>query len=166
MIMTMDENSALRYGQNPPVDSATRLTAWSVALAAPLILAWILRGRAVWINFLWVAWSYAFVRCSAMTYSGVPQFRRPLLSTVLLYVLCAVGSVGLVAWGLYEKRKERLNLGILAFAISVLFFYFDSFMGKLGRSASLLVLGLLCLGGGYVLEVARRRLARRMEVPA
>jgi len=69
-----------------------------------------------------------------------------------------------VAWGLYEKRKERLNLGIAGFAISVLFFYFDSIMGKLGRSASLLILGVLCLAGGYVLEVTRRRLMSRMEM--
>ena len=62
-----------------------------------------------------------------------------------------------------EKRKERLNLGIVGFAISVLFFYFDSFMDKLGRSASLLLLGALCLAGGYALEVTRRRLMARME---
>jgi uncharacterized membrane protein len=83
--------------------------------------------------------------------------------TLVLYALCAFGSVGLVVWGLNEKRKERLNLGIAAFAISVLFFYFDSFMGKLGRSASLLILGVLCLAGGYVLEVTRRKLMAKME---
>jgi len=83
--------------------------------------------------------------------------------TLALYALCAIGSVGMVAWGFDEKRKERLNLGIAGFAISVLFFYFDSFMGKLGRSASLFVLGALCLAGGYALEVTRRKLMARME---
>jgi hypothetical protein len=39
-------------------------------------------------------------------------------------------------------------------------------MGKLGRSASLLILGLLCLAGGYALEVTRRRLVARMELPS
>jgi hypothetical protein len=77
--------------------------------------------------------------------------------------LCAVGSIGLVAWGLYEKRKERVNLGVAAFAISVLFFYFDSFMGKLGRSAGLIGLGLICLAGGYALEITRRKLVAKME---
>ena len=89
--------------------------------------------------------------------------QRSLGATAAFYALCAVGSVGLVAWGLYEKRKERLNLGVLAFAISVLFFYFDNFMDKIGRSASLLILGVLRLGGGYALEVTRRKLAARME---
>src|SRR5262249_61469590 len=76
---------------------------------------------------------------------------------------CALGSVGLVAWGLKERRKERLNLGVAAFAISVLFFYFDSFMDKLSRSASLLVLGTLCIAGGFALETTRRRLVARVE---
>jgi uncharacterized membrane protein len=57
-----------------------------------------------------------------------------------------------------------VNLGVAAFALSVLFFYFDSFMDKLGRSASLLTLGIVCLAGGYALEVTRRRLMARMEI--
>jgi uncharacterized membrane protein len=68
-----------------------------------------------------------------------------------------------VWWGLNERRRERVNLGIVAFAISVLFFYFDGFMGKLGRSAGLMVLGALCLAGGYVIEKTRRNLVQRME---
>ncbi len=83
-----------------------------------------------------------------------------------LYALCAIGSVGLVAWGLKERRKERLNLGVAAFAVSVLFFYFDNFMGKMGRSASLLLLGVLCMAGGLVLELTRRKLVARMEARA
>jgi uncharacterized membrane protein len=138
---------------------------WVVALAAPLILALLLRGYAVWINFVWAAWTYALILSAAHSNSvGGRENHRTLSATVALYALCAIGSVGLVAWGLREKRRERLNLGIAAFAISVLFFYFDSFMGKLGRSASLLILGALCLAGGYALEVTRRRLVARMEL--
>jgi uncharacterized membrane protein len=138
---------------------------WVVALAAPLILALLLRGYAVWINFVWAAWTYALILSAAHSISvGGSENHRTLSATLALYALCAIGSVGLVAWGLREKRRERLNLGIAAFAISVLFFYFDSFMGKLGRSASLLILGALCLAGGYALEVTRRRLVARMEL--
>lgn len=74
--------------------------------------------------------------------------------------MCAVGAVRLVARGLRETRKERLNVGIAGFAITVLFFYFDNFMGKIGRSASLLLLGLLCLAGGYALGSVRQAWAR------
>jgi uncharacterized membrane protein len=90
-------------------------------------------------------------------------YHRSIGATLTLYALCALGSVGMVVWGIYEKRKERLNLGIAGFAVSVLYFYFDSFMGKLGRSASLLILGVLCLAGGFALERTRRRLVARLE---
>jgi hypothetical protein len=66
-------------------------------------------------------------------------------------------------WGLHERRKERVNLGIAGVAISVLFFYFDSFMDKMERSVSLLALGVLCLAGGYALEMTRRKLMARVE---
>jgi hypothetical protein len=151
--------------ERSPLSFAALLVGWAVALGGPLVLAWLLRGRAAWINVLWAAWAYALILSAAHSRSfGDRQYHRYLGATLALYALCALGSVGLVAWGLHEKRKERLNLGVAGFAISVLFFYFDSFMGKLGRSASLVILGVLCLAGGYVLEVTRRRLMTRMEM--
>jgi len=36
----------------------------------------------------------------------------------------ATGAIGLIAWGMKEARKERVNLGIVGFALTVLFFYF------------------------------------------
>jgi hypothetical protein len=57
----------------------------------------------------------------------------------------ALGSVGLIAWGVREQRVERSNLGMLGFAASVLAFYFSSVMDKLGRSASLIGFGVLFL---------------------
>ena len=68
-----------------------------------------------------------------------------------------------VAWGLWEARKERINAGIAGFALTVLAFYFSTVMDKLGRSASLIGLGLLFLAGGWLLEKARRRLVARLE---
>jgi uncharacterized membrane protein len=163
--VVMEEGYSFWYDERSPLPFATVLVFWIVAFVAPLLLAWLLRGRAVWINLLWTAWAYALILSAAHSHSFVGrQYHRNVGSTVALYALCLLGSVGLLAGGLYEKRKERLNLGIAGFAISVLFFYFDSFMGKLGRSASLLILGVLCLAGGYALEVTRRRLMSRMEM--
>lgn len=139
----------------------TLAAGWIVALAAPLLIAWFLRGRAAWINALWAAWAYLLIRSAGVAMPGTAD--RPFAATAVLYGLCALGSAALVVWGLEEKRKERLNLGVVGFAISVLFFYFDGFMGKLGRSASLLILGVLCLAGGYALEVTRRKLVARLE---
>jgi uncharacterized membrane protein len=156
------EGFSYRYN-NSALSLPIFLLGWTIAVAGPLVLAWLLRGRAAWMNILWAAWAYALILAASHSHSFEGnQYHRYFGVTLLLYALCALGSVGLVAWGLHEKRKERINLGIAAFAISVLFFYFDSFMGKLGRSASLLILGILCLAGGYALEVTRRRLMARM----
>jgi hypothetical protein len=48
----------------------------------------------------------------------------------------------------------------------VLAFYFSDVMDRLGRSASLIGLGLLFLGGGYLLERTRRRLIATVRDPA
>ena len=60
--------------------------------------------------------------------------------------------------GRYEFRPERINLGMAGFAITVVAFFFSSVMDKLGRSASLIVLGTLLLAGGWQWEKLRRRL--------
>jgi uncharacterized membrane protein len=77
-----------------------------------------------------------------------------------------MGSFGLAAWGIREARPERINLGIAGFALTVLAFYFSSVMDKLGRSASLIGLGVLFLGGGWALERTRRRLIAHMQPEA
>ena len=59
---------------------------------------------------------------------------------------------------------ERINLGVAGFASSVVVFYFSSVMDRLGRSASLVGLGLLFLGGGWALEQGRRRLVAEVAV--
>jgi uncharacterized membrane protein len=152
------------YYRNDPLSSTMLSIFWIVALFAPLLLSWLLRGRAVWMNVLSALWALALIFATGRAHRYDSRgYHESLLWILLLYLLCALGSVGLVAWGLHERRKERINLGIAAFAVSVLFFYFDSFMGKLGRSFSLLLLGLICILGGYLLEVTRRRLLARME---
>ena len=80
-----------------------------------------------------------------------------------VYVMCALGSIGLIVWGLREARKERVNLGVAGFALTVLAFYFSTVMDKLGRAASLIGLGLLFLLGGWLLEKTRRRLVAQLE---
>jgi len=62
---------------------------------------------------------------------------------------------------LLERRKERINLGVVGFALTIAIFYFADVMDKLGRSASLIGLGVLFLFGGWGLERTRRRLVER-----
>jgi hypothetical protein len=49
------------------------------------------------------------------------------------------------------------------FAITILCFYFSTVMDKLGRSESLIGLGVLFLAGGWALEKLRRRLVAQMR---
>jgi hypothetical protein len=44
----------------------------------------------------------------------------------------------------------------------VLVFYFSDVMDKLGRSASLMIAGVLFLVGGWLLEKLRRKLVARL----
>ncbi|MBP1732596.1 MAG: Protein of unknown function rane, partial [Deltaproteobacteria bacterium] len=135
---------------------------WAAAFLLPVTLAWRLRGKYVWWNVIAALWVGALSATSLRShpYSSPSAYS---LNQLLQYVICALGSVGLIAWGLKEARKERVNLGIVGFALTVLFFYFSTVMDKLGRSASLIGMGLLFLLGGWLLEKTRRRLLLRIE---
>lgn len=63
-----------------------------------------------------------------------------------------------VAW-----RFANSSVNLLDFALTVLAFYFSTVMDNLGRSASLIGIGLLFLLGGWLLEKMRRRLLQRLE---
>jgi uncharacterized membrane protein len=80
-----------------------------------------------------------------------------------VYLCCAAGAIGLAWWGICESRPERINLAIAGFALTVLCFYFSDVMDKVGRSASLMLMGLLFLGGGWFLERTRRGLLARIN---
>jgi uncharacterized membrane protein len=78
--------------------------------------------------------------------------------SLLAYAIVAAASVFLVWWGVRTSAKNLVNYGVVAFAASVMWFYFSSVMDKLGRSLGLIMLGVLFLAGGWVLERTRRRL--------
>lgn len=128
------------------------LLGWGAAFLLPLAFAWWLRGKHVWPNVVAAFW------VAALSATRLRGHQLSAVGDVASYALCAVGSIGLIAWGLMEDRKERVNIGIAGFALTVLFFYFSNVMDKLGRSASLIGLGLLFLLGGWLLEKTRRRL--------
>ena len=125
--------------------------AWTIAVLGPLGVAVLLKGReAVWDGAA-IVWTVLLAMVA-----------REQGAHIVLYGWCAVGAVGLAAWGVRDAWAERINLGIAGFAITVMAFYFSDLMDKLGRSASLMGLGLLFLGGGWLLERMRRRLMARI----
>jgi hypothetical protein len=123
---------------------------WVVAVGLPLGVGIALRRANLVPLVLAAAWGVAGTVLSS--YRGVAP-----------YLWGAVLAAGVIAWGLRDRRAERINLGVAGFALTVLVFYFSDVMDKLGRSASLIGLGLLFLGGGYLLERTRRRLVANVR---
>jgi hypothetical protein len=136
---------------------------WSAALFLPLIVAWRFRGRAVWLNLLAALWVVA-LGSTGFRFDSDESTIRLTWGDLGSYLMWALGSIGLIVWGLQEARKERINLGVAGFALTVLAFYFSTVMDKLGRSASLIGIGLLFLLGGWILEKTRRRLVTQLEI--
>ena len=123
-----------------------------LVLLVPLVaLAISLRGRAAWMSV--VAFGWVLALC------WIGHNKEP----VVLHVWAGMGSVAMAAWGIAERRAERVNIGIAGFAVVVGFFYFSTMMDKIGRSFSLIVLGVLFLAGGWYLEKLRRKLLGRIE---
>ncbi|HUR94348.1 MAG TPA: DUF2157 domain-containing protein [Gemmatimonadales bacterium] len=148
LVLVTSELSGLRAGAG--LSGPLRVAGWSIAIGAPLALTWWLRRQVSPPYLALAAWVVAGPWLTAQR-GAAP------------YLWGGAFSLGLLAWGVIERRSERINLGVAGFAITVLVFYFSSFMDRLGRSASLVGLGLLFLGGGWALERGRRRLVARVQ---
>lgn len=146
------------------VPATVRAAGWIVAYGAPLALSYALRRRAAWPLLVAALWVRLLGHLSARA-AGTPA-PQDYVYEIGMYAVCGLGSALLAWWGILEARRERVNLGVAGFGLTVIFFYFASVMDKLGRSLSLITLGLLLLGGGYALERARRRLLARLPVAA
>jgi hypothetical protein len=136
-----------RGGSEHPVWMAL---GWAGAIGVPLAIAFVLRGRAAWMNAVAAVWAIAlYGAVEARLEAGI-------------FVVCAIGAAGMVGWGIYEFRPERVNLGMAGLALTIVFFFFSSVMDKLGRSASLVALGTVCVAGGWYGEKLRRRLIAQL----
>lgn len=135
-----------------PLPLPLALCGWAVALGTPLLLGLRLRGRRAWPLAVAIGWLLPGV---AMAWGSHQD------PGVFTYLWWAVGGLLLVAWGVMDGRSERVNFGAALIAIDVLTFYVSQVMDSLGRSASLIGLGVLFLGGGWGLELLRRRYVAR-----
>jgi len=150
------------WQNRPPVSSLLQITGWAIAICGPLALAYVLRKSAAWTNAVAAAWVLVIGTFRAR--NGDAGSNLPIFAWYSLgpYFWAGVGALGMVAWGLVERRRERINLGVAGFALTVIIFYFSNVMDKLGRSASLIGLGVLFLFGGWMLERTRRQLVARV----
>lgn len=131
-----------------PATAGALAGAWGLAIALPLLVGAWLRGRAAWPLLI----AAVVAVCASQIDAGSSR------EVLLLHALYAAACVGLVWWGVHEGHRLRVNLGVVGFAMTVLSFYFSSLLDKLGRSLGLIGLGVLFIGGGLLLERARRRL--------
>lgn len=151
--------AALVYGAviddgavNDAIPVTWNVLGWTVALLLPAAVAYFLRRRdAVWLAPapIWV------LLLAALPEDGVSR-------ELAMYVLYALAAVGIVLWGLREQQRLIVNLGVLGFALTILFFYFASLFDRLGRSLGLIGLGVVFIGGGWLLERTRRQLVGRI----
>ena len=132
-----------------------------VALVLGLALGNLLRKRIAW-QYLATAFWVALMLFTPIRL-GMRNPSHYLWTQLGPYLLCGVAAVALVWWGLHESRRERINMGLAGFALTVLTFYFSSVMDKMGRSLSLISLGVLFLVLGWGLMRARRHLLDRLE---
>jgi uncharacterized membrane protein len=131
---------------------------WTFAIVVPAAAGLLLRRRRAWIYGLTTLW--------VLVLAAVSQpWEMHGAKSMVTYFWCGIGSVGVIAWGVYEQRRERINLGLAGFALTVLGFYFSTVMDRLDRSVALITLGILFLGGGWLLERTRRRLIKALESP-
>ncbi len=129
------------------------IVGWTLAIVLPFALAWFLRGRdALW---LLAALAWAVVLSQTSGGSGSLELAQ--------HALLALGAVGIVLWGIRDQQRLAINIGVLAFAITVLAFYFSSLYDRLGRAFGLIGIGILFIGGGWLLERMRRRLVGRVQ---
>ena len=141
-----------------PAPLGLLLPGWAVAIGLPLLLTWRLQPSALAPLGLATAW----LLLQEPLASASPE---PLRESGFGYLWWGGSALLLVAWGLQDRRPERINFGFVALALTLLAFYGSEVMDKLGRSASLAGLGLLFLAGGWALERWRRRLLARLQRP-
>ena len=119
-------------------------------IALAIVFGWLMERQSVFPVLVMTGLAWAL------------PWAQPTERSVLAYVLVAAAAVFLVGWGVRISAKALVNYGMVAFAMTVFWFYFSSVMDKLDRSLGLIVLGVLFLGGGWVLERTRRRLVSGM----
>ena len=150
LAFAVGENAQAWY-ERPGSSAFLDAIGWSVGIGLPLLLAWMLRGAGAWKNAVAAGWVIVLIVLGWYD------------ADLAQYAWWAIGAIGLVAWGVGEGRSERVNMGAAIFAGTILVFYFSQVMDKIGRSASLIGLGLLFLAGGWALERVRRRLVRQAK---
>jgi uncharacterized membrane protein len=145
------------------VPGMVSLLGWIIGIGGPLLLGVVLRRKSAWLNALAAVWVLVIGTFRSVHSASGGPWQVYDWSTLGPYFWAGLGALGLVGSGLLERHRERINLGMAGFALTVVIFYFSNVMDKLGRSVSLIGLGVLFLFGGWALERTRRVLVARVS---
>jgi uncharacterized membrane protein len=153
------------YNAGPFLPWKLRLAGWLLIVALPLLFA-VTRWRrtllpvaaalitAIALPFCQTQVSYTYWNWNGQTQATYSHSTPNIFAYVLLSAFAAV----LAWWGVRQASKPLVNYGIVAFACSIVWFFFADIFDKVGRSTGMIVLGVLFLAGGWALERMRRRL--------
>ena len=149
----------------------TRLWGWAAIAALPLLVALFRFSKSLVPVAVSLAISLALPWCSrtwteSYNYGvshGSYNRTEPVLTA---HALVAAFCVFIIWWGVRHASKALVNLGIVGFGITVIWFYFSDLWDKVGRSLGLIGIGILFLAGGWALEKMRRKLVSQMSQPA
>ena len=145
----------------PLMHPALRIAGWALVLV-PLAFA-LLRPRLALVPVA-VGLAAAILLPFCQTSITNPDYNYTHSGPNLIAHLLVTGlAVFLGWWGVRTSSKALANYGVLGFAISIGWFYFTDLFDKLGRSLGLIGLGLLFLGGGWLLERTRRRIIAQIN---
>ena len=155
-----------QWATTPALPAHLTVFGWSV-IAATVLLAWRLKREAVVPALAVLLVALVLPHCYRVVESPwLVQDFATTKPTLIAYVVVAALACFLAWWGIRERSRALINYGIVGFALTVLWFYFSNVMDKLDRAFSLIVLGVLFLGGGWLLEKLRRRLVRQVAEAA
>lgn len=151
-----------QFQKSAPMPGDLVFFAWLSITALPLLLAWRLNRTSVLPVAVVLLMAAVLPHLHTMSQLERSPWQYPILN-LSAYALVALVAAFLAWWGVQQRSRAIINYGVVCFALSVLWFYFSSIMGKLERSFSLILLGLLFLGGGWLLEKTRRTLVRHIQ---
>jgi uncharacterized membrane protein len=151
------------YGMQPFPPLHTRIWGWIIIAAIPILISLPSMRKSTIPVLAAIAFVIALPWCERVwtehyhygnNYGAYTRTEPKVLAHALVAGFC----VFLIWWGVRQASRGLVNFGMVAFAVTVAWFYFSNIFDKMGRSLGLIGLGVLFLAGGWALEKTRRGL--------
>jgi hypothetical protein len=157
------------WGDQTYLSLGTRTWGWVFIAVIPLLFAVFKFSKSVIPVAAAICFSITLPWCQRIwtetfiDYEGSKHFHVYSKPNLAAHALVAAFAVFIIWWGVRQLSQALVNLGIVGFAITVIWFYFSDIFDKVGRSLGLIGLGILFLAGGWALEKTRRKLVGGMK---